>query len=75
MTDKQTTLTQPVQKNQYIMLLSAMKALQNEAFWGRKELEELAQSIFDLTELVGFLGTKTSNLATKIEEWVGVAEE
>ncbi len=40
----------------------------DEILYLRRALEEHSREIFDLTELIG-------RLATKIEEWVGVAEE
>ncbi len=69
----QTTLVnKEAVQSRYATVLEAifetLKENTNEVFYLRHEWEDVKKDIFDLNELVG-------RLATKIEEWVGVAEE
>ena len=55
-------------QNNYTLILKELENVYNEIFYLRHEWEDNKRDLFDLNEMIG-------RLATKIEEWVGVAEE
>ncbi len=59
---------QTPKQNNYEMILKWQADIANELLWLRHEWEDNKRDLFDLNVLVG-------RLATKIEIWVGVAEE
>lgn len=66
--DAVTQVTTTPAQNNYLRLVKGHEDILNELTWLRHEWEDNKRDLFDLNELVG-------RLASKIEEWVGVAEE
>ena len=58
---------QPPQNN-YQRIIDQLVTVKDELFYLRHEWEDNKRDLFDMNELIG-------RLATKIEEWVGVADE